>query len=333
MRRKLKQFYKNYREVLVGGFIVLGVLVAILGTYQVYAPSFSDRPLKLFTVVLYDTIRLLLFSFRISITEPTPLLYEIAVWLAPFTMLVTIFAVLRRTSQKVRLFAKYLFRGGYLVLGVNQQALELLQTHKELDHSLKAVCIGTDKNDPVLSDEMGKRNLLCLHSSLDELETVKFLSRRRLKRYERIIVLEPEPQMYALLYTLNTLVYNAGIDRLKVYAAYRNPLFYEHMTDHANHLEHLSIEYVNFDALAIHNLFSHPRFSMLAGKHALLQVPETREKLSQAIGSAHVLLLGFGTLGTEFIRWFANNGTINLDFKNRVSVVSPSFTSQEDAFC
>ena len=111
MRRKLKPFYKNYREVLVGGFIVLGVLVAILGTYQVYAPSFSDRPLKLFTVVLYDTIRLLLFSFRIRITEPTPLLYEIAVWLAPFTMLVTIFAVLRRTSQKVRLFAKYLVRG------------------------------------------------------------------------------------------------------------------------------------------------------------------------------------------------------------------------------
>ncbi len=332
MRKILKQFYRNHRDVLVGSFIALGVIIAAIGAYQAYAPRFSERPLKLFTVVLFDTIKLLLFSSRISILEPKPLLYDIAIWLAPFSTLVTMFTVLRQTSHKVRMFTKYLFRGGYLVFGINQRALELIQVHLELDKFLKVVCIGIYKNNPAIFSEMNKHKVMCLQSSLDELEKVKFMSVRRLMRYERIIVLENEPQMYALLYTLNKLASNAGINRLQVYAAYRNHLFYDHITGHIDQLDRLSIAYINPDALAIHELFTHPHFVMLPNRKAVMPVPSTRVQLSHAIGSAHVLLLGFNALGVEFVKQFANNGTINLDVINRVSIISSSFASQVDAF-
>lgn len=140
--RKLEK-YKN--QISIGITAVL-ILLALVGSYQYYTqyvdPVVYDR---LWSTVLYSTMKLYVFSPTVAVGKETPLCYEIAKWMSPactaywmFRMLETLFrhsleAFSRRFGKKRQI----------VVFGYNEESAAFLENLKEEKKS--RIMLVTDK--------------------------------------------------------------------------------------------------------------------------------------------------------------------------------------------
>ena len=155
------------------------------------------------SVTAYDVIKLHTFSSLLGVDEPKPLLYDIAIWLAPLSTMTAVFSAVCALSGRVRLLFRSLLGGGMLIFGLNEQTMAFVHAQRAAGYRGKMLCIGTADAKDALNEALRQEGVLCVFADMETLPAMNRLSARRLRAYERIVLLEEEPQAYALLNFLN----------------------------------------------------------------------------------------------------------------------------------
>ena len=309
----LKRFFVRYRNVFTRCLIAAGVLAAVIGAGLVHWPRFSGQPLRFLSVTAYDVIKLHTFSSLLGVDEPKPLLYDIAIWLAPLSTMTAAFSAVCALSGRARLLFRSLFGGGMLIFGLNEQTMAFVHAQRAAGHRGKMLCIGMAGIKDALAEALGREGVLCLLSDMETLPNRKRLSARRLRAYDRIVLLEEEPRAYALLNFLDQQAERFGLNSLAVFAAYQNPQLHEHMQLGCR-WPRLRVRWFSRSALAVEDLLTQEDFHFLPEKiptEENANKSDSAKAIADAIGTAHLLLVGFGALGRA-LQEYANVGVSTL---------------------
>ncbi|MGI6670484.1 MAG: hypothetical protein ACOX58_02720 [Christensenellales bacterium] len=330
----LKRFFVRYRNVFTRCLIAAGVLAAVIGAGLVHWPRFSGQPLRFLSVTAYDVIKLHTFSSLLGVDEPKPLLYDIAIWLAPLSTMTAAFSAVCALSGRARLLFRSLFGGGMLIFGLNEQTIAFVHAQRAAGHRGKMLCIGAAGAKDALAEALGREGVLCLLADMETLPNRKRLSARRLRAYDRIVLLEEEPRAYALLNFLDQQAERFGLNSLAVFAAYQNPQLHEHM-QRGCRWPRLRVRRFSRLALAVEDLLTQEDFHFSPEKiptEKNANKSDSAKAIADAIGTAHLLLVGFGALGAEFLQEYANVGVFNPFTLNSVSVLAADAKEQMEAF-
>lgn len=330
----LKRFFIRYQNIFTRCLIAVGVLSAVIGAAIAHWPRFPRQPLRFLSVTAYDIIKLHTFSSLIAVDQPKPLLYDIAIWLAPLSTMTAAFSAVCALSGHARLWFRSLFGGGMLIFGLNEQTTAFVHAQRAAGYRGKMLCIGTAGAKDTLIEALRREGVLCVLANMETLIPMKRLSARRLRAYERIVLLEEEPQAYALLIFLNQQAEHFGLNSLAVFAAYQNRQLQEHM-HRGYRWPHLRVRWFSRCALVVEDLLTKETFQFLPEKKP--EKKKTYESgnakaISDAIGTAHLLLVGFGSLGAEFLQEYANAGVFNPFALNSISVLVVNAKEQVEGF-
>jgi hypothetical protein len=268
------------------------------------------------------------------VDEPKPLLYDIAIWLAPLSTMTAVFSAVCALSGRVRLLFRSLLGGGMLIFGLNEQTMAFVHAQRAAGYRGKMLCIGTADAKDALNEALRQEGVLCVFADMETLPAMNRLSARRLRAYERIVLLEEEPQAYALLNFLNQQAERFSLNNLAVFAAYQNRQLQEHM-QHGCCWPRLRVRWFSRFALAVEDLFTKEAFRFLPEKNPKGEIAcesDSAKAISDAIGTAHLLLVGFGSLGAEFLQEYANAGVFDPFALNSVSVLTACAKEQVEAF-
>ena len=208
-------YFKKYQFILF--LISLGL--SLYGSYLVYHGKYP-HPLKEVMVILYSTFKLFTFSPTQSITSQSPLVYELAIWLAPTSTVIGFFAMFQKIYLSLKNNLYHLKKSEMIIMGDRASSFAFIKNVYKENPKIRISYL-VDRAEEV--DEEPFHDLKVEIVKLDfnqpgqKVNAVTFRD-KGLYRATKLISFENEPSNYGCLLALHSMLKNQKISqKIQVY--------------------------------------------------------------------------------------------------------------------
>lgn len=330
MKQKLFYYFKKIRFIL----FAIALVIAFIGSYQYHFNEYAS-PIKGIQVVLYSTVKLFAFSPTSFVTGEAPLLYEIAVWLAPAVTMVGFFSLFQKIYQRIKFGIFHIGKKHILLLGDNDNTVEFIKSiNREKDKT--AAILLCDISDSV--DEEKYKNLLTKVVRIDFSNPEDPINRMTLRDEKlgkriRIVSFEEEPKNFGLISKLHQMKFWDHI--VEVYVETKNYRIKELIEARMDQLKDFDLHYFNIQELLVKKLMEDSSFNFnpIAGFNDdwSAKTFSSMEEIAEELGTFNILIIGFSEISEHFLSQASNLLTVN-PLKNLSVTVMDSSVSRFNNF-
>lgn len=323
MKKKFFYYLKKFRGV----FFLITLILALVGSYQYHYHSYSS-PIKAIQVVLYSTVKLFAFAPTSFVTNEAPLVYELAVWLAPAVTMVGFFSLFKKIYQTLKFNVFHIGKKHLLLIGDNERTVEFIKSINR-EKNKEAIILICDIADSI--DEDKYKNLLTKIIRLDfsnptnEINTM-MLKDEKLGDHIRIISFEEEPKNYGIINKLHQMKF--WNDKVEIFLETKNNRIKELIEAKMDKLTDFDVHYFNVNELLVKKLIEDSTFSFnnVSGfKDDWSDKKfESMEEIGQELGAFNILIIGFSEISEHFLMQATNLLTINPIKNLSVTVIDSS---------
>ena len=327
-------YFKKYQFILF--LISLGL--SLYGSYLVYHGKYP-HPLKEVMVILYSTFKLFTFSPTQSITSQSPLVYELAIWLAPTSTVIGFFAMFQKIYLSLKNNLYHLKKSEMIIMGDRASSFAFIKNVYKENPKIRISYL-VDRAEEV--DEEPFHDLKVEIVKLDfnqpgqKVNAVTFRD-KGLYRATKLISFENEPSNYGCLLALHSMLKNQKISqKIQVYLQVEDLRMREMVEPKLDQLECFDIHYFKIEDLLVKSLLEHSGFNMVppqtireswAGKTF-----KSAEEIGQAVGAYRLLIVGFSSVSESFIGQVTNLLTLNPFQPLQVTIVDEKVANKAADF-
>lgn len=324
---KFKYYLKKYQFLVY----LVGLVLAVIGSIEVFWGQY-DNLFKQIWIVIFSVIKLFLFQPLQAVTNANnPLIYDLAIIIAPIGTVIGLFSVFDTLYQNLRLKMIHLNQKHLVVLGSNDLAIEFMMNSKQ-DH--KILCITDQNTSQDLIDTLSREGILVSlidYSRNDGFENKKMYQHHSINKAIALISFEEEPMNYGHLEVISNLQMDYP-EVLKVYVHYQNIQLKEVIQKPMDQFSNLDIHYFNLELFMSFDLFNNENFSLKDLSDLSKANIHDKDDLSRSLGRVHLLLIGFDSMGQAIFRSAVNQATINPYQNLQVTIVDPLAKQKFDEF-
>lgn len=296
---------------------LLGFTLALVGSIQVYQGQFESKVQEV-VVIIYSIIKLFAFSPTESIMGDLPLVYQLAVWVAPFGTILGLMSIFSRAYLNIRRAIKIGKPSPILVLGWTEDSRTYIKNALAKNRRLRFI-LGLSDTHPLDAndDSLLSLGINVAHFNYDKpgsLANQLTLTEHQLMEIRYILSFEPESQAYAYLTALNRIFAKRDV-KTSAFLQSRDVRIQEIMQPVMDDLSHISVHYFNLDTLLAADLFNNPHFSYLEAcfddQPQEAGALSSYQEVAQSIRPAHLLIVGVNDFTKALLRVLANQGVVN----------------------
>ncbi len=333
MKSKISHYLKKIRIP----FFLVALILSIVGSYQLYHGNYSSW-LKEFAVILYSVIKLFTFFPLNGITNEGPLVYEIAIWMAPISTVLGIFSVFEGIYKQIKLAFLHVGRQHLVVMGAGEDAIQFMKNISDSKDKTRIICL-LDEADKADEARLNKLNVLTVkvdYANPDSVKNHLALKDRKIGDMGIIVCFEPEPMNYGKITTLYKMFGNQP-PQMRVYIQSENYRFKEMVQFKMDELINFDIHYFNIKSLLISNLLNGTDFKVKNPEKMSQPWKEKSFKSYRDIadnqGSYHILIVGFTAIAEEFLNQASNIFTLNPIERMKVTIIDKNVDEKFEKFC
>lgn len=328
---KINYYLGRFKLVL----FVVALTFSLVGSIQIYAGRYENI-FKYITVVLYSTFKLFTFSPTNSITNEAPIIYELAIWIAPAFTMVGFFSVFKKIYQSFKSFVFHIGKDHLVLLGDNEETITFIKNLNQSDSDLGTIllCDFSDNvNEDIYKDlytKIVKVDFTHPESDVNKL-TIKD---EKILDYNKLVSFEKEPKNYSRLNSLAIMTEEIG--DLDIFVRTSSDRMKELIEIKMDKIKHFDINYFDPNELIIKNLFENSEFSPNPplefsrdfSKYNFKNIDE----ISNNIGVYNILIVGFSEISEKFLIQSSNYLTINPNQKMKVTIFDKNIKSKFENF-
>lgn len=326
------------RKRLFGLIYVLGFVLSVVGSYQVYSVQVVGA-WELITNIINSVIKLFVFSPTISMDKVAPPAYELAIWIAPLGTVLGFFQVFEKHFLRFKQWFRHERKLHLLVMG-NKELAEMFLEQLLLDKSdyrlLYIVAANFKAADYLYLEKKGVKVVGLDFDHPDYYENALQIKRYRIAEAPALVCFEAEPQNFGKLTALNRMLSGSNTIPIPAHILSNSEKAKELIEDQAQAWKALDVQFFNLADLRALQLMSMKEFPLYLTKG--LEVEWTNndilseESISEKIGHVHVLIIGFGKLGQAIFKQATNLCTLNTQKRLHITVVDKNATQRFDFF-
>ncbi len=312
------------------------MFLSIVGSYQLYHGNYSNI-YKEITVIVISVMKLFTFFPTNGLLNEAPIAYELAIWMAPLSTMVGIFSIFDRLYKAVNLSFYHLGRKHLVVMGGNENAITFI---KNLQKDMPGTRIYSlldegDKFDEKRLEELEVEVIRLDYSNPhNEINKLK-IQDKKVGDLGIIISFEEEPRSYGYVSALNAMMPKRE-EEVELYLETSNYRIKEMVELKMDELEKFDIHYFSVEELLIKDLLENSNFNF--------NLPKGLEKsfsgkkfdsaldISKEIGTYNLLIIGFSSLGEQFLNQASNLLTINPLEDLKVTIIDKDATKKFDKY-
>lgn len=327
--KKFKYYFKRYQFLIY----VLGLIFAIIGSIQVFWHQY-DNPIKGFFTVLYSVVKLFLFQPLVAFTNPdNPIIYDMAVILAPISTVIGLFSVFDTLFSTLKLKFTHFRTKHLVVMGTNDLAIKFMHNAKK---DYRILCLAEHTTSQDVIDTLQRDSILVVPIDYDQgtdYENRKLYQSHKLNKSIAVVSFEDEPMNYGYIKVLAQL-HSEYEDVLPVFIHHLDEQLKEVIQRPMDEYQNMDIRYFNVYNLMSFDLMQNQSFSLLENLNRDFSKTtlESKEDLTKALGKVHLLLVGFGELGQNILSVTSNQGTINPYQNLEVTLVDKNLKSKFERY-
>ncbi|MDO5062414.1 MAG: hypothetical protein Q4D77_04500 [Peptostreptococcaceae bacterium] len=332
-----KNYYKKKLYLIL---FILSIVLAVHGLFRYYQPLI-ERPWQLLSAVLYGMIKMFLFVAPLPADGDTAISYEIAKWLAP---ILTSALVLTKITNLLFHFKNSLLNcwsKNHLILFERTELTDALIQNLQRSDSAYRLTLICKTPIPEEWKTLYEKNSVAVHLfdiehaspkeiremfykvRFDSTKAMVFGAQKDLENYSAFIHLikqmKPEREINCYIrcgsqeiptyledILANEKVKNPSLSRLDLVPFDQNDLMIRLL----------------FSEMGASNGLLRSNFDQLRD-HVQKGAESAVEALAQALGQVHFLLVGANELMEPLLHHAANDATLSLDQKIRITIVDP----------
>lgn len=315
--KNYKIFFKKIKPIVY----ILGFVLSVVGSYQVYHGKFSN-PLKEFVIIINSIIKLYAFTPTVSVEAPAPIAYQIAIWLAPIGTVMGLFSIFKPLYFKIRRAILSLNKEPLLILGLNDDSINFIKNSKEENYKfiIATAFENSDYDETLL--ELGVHNVRIDYNNIESMENKLIIQEHKLKNIKKIVSFEGEPENYAHIKSWDDML-KLEIDAYLLTEDARLKQIMQFSLDKLT----MDVHYFSVEELIASKLFSSEEFSFLE-THGIdnlnLENINNYKEISERIGFVHLFIIGSSENLVPILYQIANTGVTTATNK-----IILSFTGRE----
>ena len=333
-----KAFWLYLQRQLFKSIGLIGLILAIVGSYQIYAPI-QPNPLKLLSNIGYSVIKLFIFVPTYSMEKTGPLAYELAIWVAPISTVLGFLQIFSRSFYRVMLSIFHYRRTFFAVMGANVRSLAFLRNLQTENPKERFVCIVPEQADSQEFAKLEQRRIKVValdYNNPDSYANQATLKSLRLRNAKAIVSFEDEPESFGHAAVFNDWLEQLDLRPIPFYLLTADNRLKELISPQVMTWQRLNTQFFNLAELQAIELMSRETFSLYRTK-GLTEPWSTadvasRDAIIQRIGHAHLLLIGFGKKGRAVLTEASNIATINPDTPLEATIVDRNIDQLFDFF-
>jgi hypothetical protein len=333
MRQTTKDRVHYYRRKTSTIIYILGFVLGVVGSYQVYHGQFAS-PVREVSVILYSVVKLFTFAPTVDITKSAPLAYDLARWIAPIGTVLGLFTIFEALYIAVRLQLHHYRQDPMVVMGANDRSMVFMKNVLRDHPKQRIVCIvaeGDKELDPKTLEKLNIRVCTLDYKTKDSYTNRKTVKDCRIDRANVLVCFETESQNYGYLSVLDGLLSSKAQKPLDAYVNTENSQLREIVQQPMAQLASLSIHYFNTYDLSAAELMNDPGFQLHRTPGLMRSWRDMRfesvEAVGEQLGNVHLLLVGFSDLGQHVLKLASNQATMNATKSLRVTIVDHNLQS------
>lgn len=326
------------RKRLFNLIYIVGVVLSVIGSYQVYAPQVQGA-WELVTNVLFSVIKLFLFAPTVGMDQVAPPAYELATWIAPLGTVIGFFQVFEKQLLRFRQWLRHERKAHLLVTGDASLAeifLQQVQAENPNERLLYLVEQGYKPEDFLGLERRGIKVAGLDFSHPDFYENALLASRYRFHDAKALVCFDAEPQNFGKVAAINQILGRSEKAPIPTHLLSADEKAKEILEDRALNWQNLDVHFFNLNDLKAMQLVQREDFPVYqtAGLNSTWQSTDvvSEKTIAQKLAHAHVLIIGFGQLGQAVFRQVSNVATINTHERLRITIVDKNANTKFDFF-
>lgn len=334
----MKENWNYYKKRLTYIMFLLALALGVHGLYSYYSPIIT-QPWRLVSAMLYGTMKLFLFAPPIPAQAESTISYQIAMWLAPFLTSALVLTKITNLLLHFRNRTRNRFSKRHLVIfGKTDQIDSLINNLKEENNKYDVSLILKDPISQEWKKQYEKKKVAVYEfdvESSNQKEIISLFRNLNLNRAGHIIFgAESDLENYSKFQ--NTIKYLKPEVETNIYINCISGSIPEYMERYLANaktkepsLSKLDIISYNLCELTMRKLLSDlnsPEGLLKFNYKTLRELSKTDseysvEKIDEAVGAVHFLVLGANEFIAPLLKFAANNLTISLTEKIKFTVM------------
>lgn len=336
-----KENWPVYRRRLLIALNFFVIFCGLLGTYEYYRPSIQET-WRLLAAMWWGTVKLYFLSPTIPVDAPITPLYEIAKWVAPLMTSAIVYTLLGNVFRHARNLMRYRHGRKTAVIGDSEATRRFLRNAAK-EPNMRTLLF---RDAPLSAEEIRaveRTGVTVLQQDFRlpaDAETRLAIRSARLDRVENLLLFyDDDLDNYTAFTTLLEALDPSQTIRVRIRCTSERLrdlmlALFEKAGAERPALRRLDIRFFDTDELAAEAALQQAPWSLttvpverLAGGSF-----RTAEEIDRAVGTVHILHIGFHRIARYLTEKAASAATVSLHERQRVSVIDQSATRLVDAF-
>lgn len=327
-----------FRKRLFGLVYVIGFVLSVVGSYQVYSSQVTGA-WELITNVINSVIKLFVFSPTVAMDKVAPPAYELATWIAPLGTVLGFFQVFEKHFLRLKQWFRHERKKHLLVMGNRQLAesfFDQLLLEEDGERLLYLIPFKSKPEDYVNLEKKGIKVIALDFDNPDYYENSVMAKRYRMAEASALVCFEAEPRNFGQLTALNQILNQSNFPPIPTHILSNSEKAKELIEDQALAWKALDVQFFKLADLRALQLLSKEDFPIYLTPGLMEDWKETdlasEERIAEKLGHVHLLIIGFGQLGQAIFKQASNLCTVNTKQRLHVIIVDKNADQRFDFF-